>query len=187
MQRQLRNEPSETDATEALAPQLDRAASLQAAGDLRSVERLLAALERPQADPFTLPRRPPPREPEAPPPSSALQSWAMQPLPTAPSEERHEGMLAWLFLTLGLMAFACGSAMLIWSIVESREELWTLGIPMVLGGQAAIIFGLIGLVESANQRHKQAAAALEEHRQRLVMMQNLAVANPPHYSNRRAA
>jgi uncharacterized membrane protein YidH (DUF202 family) len=144
------------------------------AGDLRSVERLLKALQTSPADPFVLPQRESPRE-EPPAFGAALQTWAMQPLPGYPAMERRDGFLAWLFLSLGLMAFACGAAMLVWSVMESREELWSYGIPLVLGGQGAVIFGLIGLAENAAQRQKQTAAALDEHRQRLTLMQNLAL------------
>ena len=143
------------------------------AGDLRSVDRLLKALQTTPPDPFVMPRRESVREePQA---CSALQTWALQPLPSYPAVERRDGFLAWLFLSLGLMAFACGSAMLVWSVIEQREELWSYGIPLVLGGQGAVIFGMIGLAENAAHRHKQVAAALDEHRQRLTMMQNLAL------------
>ena len=144
------------------------------AGDLRSVERLLKTLQTSPADPFVLPRREVVRE-EPPACGGALQTWALQPLPNYPAVERRDGFLAWLFLSLGLMAFACGSAMLVWSVMEAREELWSYGIPLVLGGQGAVIFGLIGLAENAAQRQKQTAAALDEYRQRLTMMQNLAL------------
>ena len=143
------------------------------AGDLRSVERLLKSLQTSPPDPFVLPRREAAREET--PQASAVQTWALQPLPSFPSLERRDGCLAWLFLSLGLMAFACGAAMLAWSLMEQREELWSYGIPLVLGGQGAVIFGLIGLNENAGQRQKQLAAALDEHRQRLTMMQNLAL------------
>ncbi len=144
------------------------------AGDLRSVERLLKALQTSPADPFILPRRDAVRE-ESPVSTAALQTWALQPLPGYPALERRDGFLAWLFLSLGLMSFACGAAMLVWSVMEAREELWSYGIPLVLGGQGAVIFGLIGLAENAAHRHKQVAAALDEHRQRLTLMQNLAL------------
>jgi uncharacterized membrane protein YidH (DUF202 family) len=147
------------------------------AGDLRSVERLLKSLQATPADPFVMTRREREVVRDEPNPCSALQTWALQPLPSYPALEKRDGFLAWLFLSLGLMAFACGSAMLVWSVVEHREELWSYGIPLVLGGQGAVIFGLIGLAENAAHRHKQVAAALDEHRQRLTMMQNLALTN----------
>lgn len=154
------------------------------AGDLRSVERLLKSLKTTPVDPFVLPRREQLREEAS--SSVALRTWALQPLPSYPASERRDGFLAWLFLSLGLMAFACGGAMLVWSVMTQREELWSYGIPLVLGGQGAVIFGLIGLNENASHRHKQAIVALDEHRQRLTMMQNLALTGQQ-ISGRRAA
>ena len=171
----------------------DTESSLPAAAlegsELRSVERLLAALDKTGSDPFVLPRRQPTQQQTS--QSAApgvLQSWALQPLPNDPAAEQRGGLLAWLFLSLGLMAFACGGVMLVWSVATVREELWTLGIPLTLGGQGAIIFGLMGLAEAAGQRQKQTAAALDEHRQRLLLMQNLALASGAVSApNRRAA
>jgi uncharacterized membrane protein YidH (DUF202 family) len=166
MPNQPTNEPLEPQPASAEPASLD-------AGDLRSVDRLLKTLQTSPADPFVLPRREASRD--EPLSCSALQSWAMQPLPNYPALERRDGFLAWLFLSLGLMAFACGAAMLVWSVMEGRAELWSYGVPLVLGGQGAVIFGLIGLAENAAQRQKQVVAALDEHRQRLTMMQNLAL------------
>jgi hypothetical protein len=143
------------------------------AGDLRSVERLLKGLRTTPDDPFVLPRREGPRE--EPVMAGALQSSALQPLPSYPALDHRDSLLAWLFISLGLVAFACGSALLVWSVTESREELWSYGMPLVLGGQGAVIFGLIGLGENAAQRQKQTLASLDEHRQRLTMLQNLAM------------
>lgn len=170
MQRQRIDDPAEEREPDT-GPGVD-------AGDLRSVERLLKRFNVPPPDPFALPRREPVRE-EAQAAPGALQTWALQPLPNYPTKAQSDGFLAWLFLSLGLMAFACGAAMLIWSVVDGREELWSFGIPLVLGGQGAIIFGLIGLAENTGQRHKQTAIALEEHRQRLTLMQNLALVSNP--------
>lgn len=153
------------------------------AGDLRSVERLLAVLEKRPEDPFALPRRQ--RKAQVPvQPTAELAAWNLPPLPT-PSTESKGGFLAWLFLSFGLMAFTCGGVMLVWSVVEGREELWSFGIPLALGGQGGIIFGLIGLAEAASQRHKQASAALEDYRQRVALLQNLAFAGQQ--PSRRAA
>ncbi len=148
---------------------------VEEAADLRSVERLLANLQKPQADPFQLPRRRSSRPQVA--CGTPLHAWALQPLPGIPGKGERSGLLAWLFLGVGLMAFACGGVMLGWGAATERAELWELGIPLTLSGQAAMIFGLLGLLENAGQRHKQTAAALEEHRQRLLMMQNLALAS----------
>jgi hypothetical protein len=182
-----RQRPQDDETIEATDDGYDPCAELLDSSDLDAVERLLTSLERELPDPFILPKRPATAEREetqvaAP----ALQAWAMQPLPNMPSAEARSGFLAWLFLAGGLMAFACGAVMLGWSVVEGRDDLWSLGIPLALGGQGAIIFGLLGLVEAAGQRQKAITTALEEHRQRLTMMQNLALVSPTS-ATRRAA
>jgi len=149
------------------------------AGDLRSVERMIAALEKPADDPFRLPRR----SRSAPPPPE-VPAWNLPPLPSPPPEQRG-GFLAWMFLSFGLMAFTCGAIMLVWSVVQGREELWTVGVPLALGGQGGIIFGLMGLVEAASHRQKQASSLLDDYRQRIMLLQNLSVAGQT--SQRRAA
>ena len=86
------------------------------------------------------------------------------------------------------MAFTCGGVMLAWSIVQKRDELWEIGMPLTLGGQGAIIFGLLGLLESATQRSKSVATALDEYRSRLALLHNLAASQPPSpNAHRRAA
>jgi hypothetical protein len=158
------------------------------AEDLDAVERLLGALDRELPHPFVFPHRSrhEARE-EASPNAPALQAWAIQPLPNMPSADGRGGFLAWLFLAAGLMSFACGGVMLAWSVAAARPDLWALGIPLALGGLGAIVFGLLGLVEAAVQRHKNVAAALEEHRQRLTMMQNLALVTQASPASRRRA
>src|SRR4051812_8658484 len=99
--------PAETGGPELESPTSD---ALLEAGDLRSVERLLSSLEKPHVDPFRLPRREPVPTPPTQ-PSGALQSWALQPLPDHPADEERGGFLPWLFLSIGLMAFACGGVM----------------------------------------------------------------------------
>jgi hypothetical protein len=52
-------------------------------------------------------------------------------------------LAAWLLLSLGLATFACGSVLLGWSFATDREDLWPLGMPLALAGQAALIVGLV--------------------------------------------
>lgn len=49
---------------------------------------------------------------------------------------------AWAAICLGLMAFACGGVLLGWSVLGDREELWSLGVPIALVGQVALLVGL---------------------------------------------
>jgi hypothetical protein len=151
--------------------------------ELAAVDRLLANLHD-DNDPFELPHRDATASSAA---SPALLTWSLQPLPALPTESPHEGALAWLFLTAGLIALACGGTMLVWSVPMGREDLWSLGLPLALGGQGAIIFGLIGLLEVASGRQKSLKTALDEHRQRLERLQNLGEAAQASHGIRRAA
>ncbi len=65
--------------------------------------------------------------------------------PAAPSRTS-EGvlpLLGWSALSLGLMAFVCGGVLLGWSVVSGRQDLWSIGMPIVLGGQIGLLVGLV--------------------------------------------
>ncbi|MHC4405744.1 MAG: hypothetical protein ACYTG0_39360 [Planctomycetota bacterium] len=46
-------------------------------------------------------------------------------------------------LAMGLCTFACGGAVMAWSASSGREDLWTIGLPVGLVGQVALLIGLI--------------------------------------------
>lgn len=52
-------------------------------------------------------------------------------------------LLSWTSLSLGLMAFACGGVLLGWSVLSGRQDLWSIGMPIVLGGQVGLLVGLV--------------------------------------------
>ncbi|HEV3137806.1 MAG TPA: hypothetical protein VGZ26_07870 [Pirellulales bacterium] len=70
--------------------------------------------------------------------------------------------LAWFVLSLGLMAFACGSALVIWSCVEQRPELWSFGLPVAVAGQVGLLLGLILQLERIWQSSRYAVRKLEQ-------------------------
>jgi hypothetical protein len=53
------------------------------------------------------------------------------------------GPVVWLTLSLGVMMFVCGGLLLGWSIVAARKELWSVGLPIALAGQVALLVGLL--------------------------------------------
>jgi hypothetical protein len=69
---------------------------------------------------------------------------------------------AWLILSLGLAVFACGAVLLGWSIIGQREDLWPLGMPLALVGQAALIVGLILQLDGLSQSTRKTTEALSE-------------------------
>jgi hypothetical protein len=69
--------------------------------------------------------------------------------------------LAWGALSLGTMAFVCGGILLGWSLVAGRHELWTVGMPAALGGQIALLIGLVLQLDRLWHQSRHAAAKLE--------------------------
>lgn len=61
----------------------------------------------------------------------------------APRPRRLMAALAMLALSLGLMAFACGGALMAWGWIDGRNELWNLGTPIALAGQCVMLLGLL--------------------------------------------
>lgn len=76
-------------------------------------------------------------------------------------------MLSWTVLSLGLMAFVCGGVLLGWSMVTGRQDLWTLGMPIALGGQIVLIVGLILQLDHLWHDNRDTAAKLDHVDQRL--------------------
>jgi hypothetical protein len=77
------------------------------------------------------------------------------------------GVLVWLALSLGTATFVCGGMLLGWSLVSQRPELWDLGLPIALGGQVALMVGLILQLDRLWHDNRHAAVKLHEIDQQL--------------------
>lgn len=85
--------------------------------------------------------------------------------PTKPRHRHSTGrgsLITWSILSLGIMAFAFGCVLLGWSYFSQRPELWTQGLPFALGGQAALIIGLILQLDGLWQSNHEAVETLDE-------------------------
>jgi hypothetical protein len=51
--------------------------------------------------------------------------------------------IAWLILSVSLAVFSCGSVLLVWSLIGQREDLWPVGLPLALIGQAGLMVGVV--------------------------------------------
>ena len=51
--------------------------------------------------------------------------------------------LAWMTLSLGTSGFVCGLSLMAWSMNTGRQELWTIGTPIIFAGQIALVMGLV--------------------------------------------
>jgi hypothetical protein len=78
---------------------------------------------------------------------------------TAP---QRSSFVAWTVLALGLMALACGAALLACALLQERDELWSLGVPVAAGGQVGLLLGLALQLERVWQNSRYAARKLEQ-------------------------
>ena len=63
---------------------------------------------------------------------------------------------------LGLATFACGAVLLGWSLVAERADLWPLGLPLALAGQAGLLVGLVLQLEGLWQSNHQTSRSLTQ-------------------------
>jgi hypothetical protein len=66
----------------------------------------------------------------------------------------------WLVLALGLGVFVCGAALIAISLVSERPQLWQMGLPMVLGGQVAILAVVASQLDSVWNSNRATFVAL---------------------------
>jgi len=95
----------------------------------------------------------PPRESIAGPRQEAVAGQAVAELPKG-------NLAAWTILSLGLATFACGAVLLIWSLIARPDDLWPVGMPLALIGQAGLIFGLILQLDGLWHSSRKAAHTL---------------------------
>ncbi len=75
---------------------------------------------------------------------------------------------------LEILAYACGGLLLAWSFVGLHAELWTLGVPIEVAGQASVLLGLMLQVERIWQNSRHARRKLEQFDSRLHELQQTA-------------
>jgi hypothetical protein len=103
--------------------------------DVRSVHRLVESLKSTSRIDLATPI--------ARPHDSVASEPALEPSREKAADAPPVNLAAWLLLSLGLAMFACGAVLLGWSFATDREDLWPLGMPLALAGQAALIVGLV--------------------------------------------
>jgi hypothetical protein len=75
--------------------------------------------------------------------------------------------------------FSCGAALVGWSFGENRQELWNIGAPMALVGQAAFLIGLLLQLDIIWQQNKQTSQRLDELDQRASTFPSSALSTTP--------
>ena len=81
---------------------------------------------------------------------------------TAGNRGSISGLFTWLVLTLGTTSFACGGILLGWSLATGRQELWSVGLPVALVGQIALLVGLVLQIDRLWHDNREAAAKLDD-------------------------
>lgn len=80
----------------------------------------------------------------------------------APPRPRAWAPMAWLILMLGLTATCCGGALLGWSVLSGRDELWSQGVPILIGGQVALFIALVAMLLRLGRQSQLTAARLHD-------------------------
>jgi hypothetical protein len=59
------------------------------------------------------------------------------------------------------MGFACGLSLIGWSMHTGRQELWSIGMPIILAGQIALVLGLVLQFDRIWRDSRRAADKME--------------------------
>jgi hypothetical protein len=133
--------------------------------ELRGVQRLLGSLKsRPGAGQQPMAAHPPHGAPatwQTPAGETAATHHSITSRKNVVTQPRGH-TASWLILSLGLAVFACGGVLLGWSILCQREDLWPVGMPLALLGQAALIVGLVLQLDGLSHSTRKATEALSE-------------------------
>jgi hypothetical protein len=124
--------------------------------ELRGVQRLLSSLK---PHPAAAPAFPGEQPPHWPPSPTAMPAGGAKPA-NIPPPRGHT--IAWTILGLGLAVFACGAVLLGWSLAAGRADLWPLGMPLALLGQAGLALGVVLQLDGLWHSSRSTAAALTE-------------------------
>jgi hypothetical protein len=88
------------------------------------------------------------------PPHELGRSIGQPRIPSTPREteqasdpQPRPGIWAWSLLLLGVMGLACGAVLVGCSYLPGRHDLWAMGLPVLLAGQAVLLVGLVLQIE----------------------------------------
>jgi len=77
------------------------------------------------------------------------------------------GTFTLLTLVLGSIGFIGGACLLAWSLTIGQQEMWRIGLPLMLGGQIVLLLGLALQIDRLRRESREAAARLGNVHQRL--------------------
>jgi hypothetical protein len=72
------------------------------------------------------------------------------------------GAAIWGALSLGLMALACGGVLVGWSVLAEQDHLWSIGMPIAVGGQILLLLGFVLQIDRLWHDSRDTAAKLDD-------------------------
>jgi hypothetical protein len=120
------------------------------------------------------------------PPQDLIDLYQQAPTPTVttataattsqhrPSRTSSGQILAWLIVAAGTITLLTGLGLLGWSLSREEMQHWNLALGLALGGQGALILGLVMVVSRLWRNSRYAANKLQEMHARLGQLQNTA-------------
>jgi hypothetical protein len=78
---------------------------------------------------------------------------------------------AWLIVFAGVLTLASGVGLIAWSLSKNEMRFWNLALGLALGGQGALIFGLVLVISRLWRTSRYAAARLQDVHARLGQLQ----------------
>lgn len=127
--------------------------------DIARVDRILDSLGTPEQAETASHSTPNNQQQSA---SNAATS-SMQTARKPRATERPKGsFISWFALSFGCIALVCGLVLLTWSLVGARAELWNLGLPLTIIGQAGLLIGLVFQLDGIWQNNRKTQNYLEE-------------------------
>jgi hypothetical protein len=131
--------------------------------ELRHIERILQAEKnrprrRRSVDPREAARLDPAHADKSPKNLSDTGASSPQNRNASPRSPRTAGRIfSTLFLTIAAAMLVCGGVLWGWSMVEDRQDLWRFGLPIALGGQIALLIGMLLQLERFHREHHSTA------------------------------
>jgi hypothetical protein len=79
-----------------------------------------------------------------------------------PRHGRLTSAIAWSTLLIGVTTLACGGVLMGWSILSSRDALWSIGFPIALAGGISLFIALIVQLDRLLHDNRDTAAKLDK-------------------------
>jgi hypothetical protein len=119
------------------------------------------------------------------PPQNLIDQYAQTPPPAVtttatttsqirPSRTTAGQIFAWLIVASGTITLLAGIGLIAWSLSTKQLEHWNLALSLALGGQGALILGLVMVVSRLWRNSRYASNKLQEVHARLGQLQNTA-------------